>query len=297
MPTHHVSGREASSGRDVAGGRLLLVIASLLWSTNALLVKSPPLQSLPQADRGPLVACYRTLVAGLCVLPFVNWRRARFRLAMLPMVVCFAAMNAMYITALTLSSAAATIFLQYTAVVWAFVFGAVFLGERVTRDNLTTLGFALAGITCIVVGGWHGGELPGMLLALGSGIAYGGVVVSMRALAHEDSAWLVVLNHLAAGLALVPWMLSRGLVPVGDQWLVIITLGAVQMGLPYVLFARGLSHVSSQEASLITLAEAILNPTWVWLAWGERPAPATIVGGGFILAGLLLRYARWPRRD
>jgi len=114
--------------------------------------------------------------------------------------------------------------------------------------------------------------------------------VSLRGLHREDSAWLVVLNHVASAVVLIPWIASRGLVPVGQQWVVIAALGAIQMGLPYVLFAKGLAHVPAQEAGLITLLEAILNPFWVWLFWGERVDVSTWIGGSLILGGLLMRY-------
>jgi drug/metabolite transporter (DMT)-like permease len=267
-----------------------LLAAAVLWSTSGLFMKSPPLEAIPVADRGPLVACFRALLAGLCLLPFVNWRRVRFHRQMAPMALAFAAMNFLFITAMTRTTAAAAIFLQYTGIGWAFLFGVLFLKERVTRENLVALAFGLAGIAWIVGGEWHGSQFLGMLLALGSGLAYGAVITSLRALREEDSAWLVVLNHLVSAAVLLPWILARGLIPSGTQWGVIALLGAFQMGLPYVLFARGISGVPAQEAGLITLLEAILNPLWVWLFWGEEVATPTWIGGGLILTGLLVRY-------
>lgn len=278
-------------------GRLLLVIAAILWSLSGVLVKSTPLQALPIDDRGPLVACFRALIAAAALLPFVRWRAVRLHWGLVPMVLSFATMNVLFVSAMTITTAAAAIFLQYTATVWAFVFGTLFLREKVTRENLIALGFGLAGIAWIVAGNWSGGDFLGILLALGSGVGYGGVVVSLRALHREDSAWLVVLNHLVAGAILIPWVVSRGVVPDVPQWGVIAALGVLQMGLPYVLFCRGVAHVSSQEAALITLLEAVLNPLWVFLVWGERVTTATWVGGGLIIAGLLLRYVRIPGRS
>ena len=51
--------------------------------------------------------------------------------------------------------------------------------------------------------------------------------------------------------------------------------GMFQMALPYVLFARGLRSITSQEATGIGLLEPLLLPLWVYLAWGEVPAPWT----------------------
>jgi drug/metabolite transporter (DMT)-like permease len=276
--------------RNSTRGRLLLVAAAVLWSTSGLFVKSPPLQALEEHDRALVIACFRALIAGTCLVPFVDWKRARWTLKMLPMVVSFAAMNFLFIAALTRGTAAAAIFLQYTGTGWAFLFGAMFLKEPVTRANLAALVFGFAGIACIVGGQWHGEQFVGTLLALGSGLAYGGVIAALRALNREDSAWLVVLNQLVSAAVLVPWIASRGLLPTGPQWLVIGALGAFQMALPYVLFARGLATVPAQEAGLITLLEAILNPFWVWLFWGEQVVPSTWAGGGLILSGLLWRF-------
>ena len=69
----------------------------------------------------------------------------------------------------------------------------------------------------------------------------------------------------------------------------------LQIGIPYLLFARGVSTVSSHEASGLTLLEPLLVPVWVFVAWHQSPeyappALTTIVGGGLILTGLLLRY-------
>lgn len=276
--------------------RLFLAAAAVLWSTSGLLVKSPPLEELPLAARGPIIACFRALFAGLCLVPFVNWKRARLRLRLVPMVISFAAMNYLFIAAMTRTTAAAAIFLQYTGIGWAFLFGAAFLKEPITRGNAIALGFGLAGIAWIVCGKSEGVSLEGTLLALGSGLAYGGVIVSLRALRNEDSAWLVVINHLASGLVLVPWVISQGVMPVGMQWGLLGVLGAFQMGLPYVLFARGVAGVPAQEAGLITLLEAVLNPIWVWLFWREEVDLSTWIGGGLILSGLLLRYALFPRK-
>jgi drug/metabolite transporter (DMT)-like permease len=284
---------EAPARRAAARGRWLLVAASFLWSTSGLFVKSPPLAALPLEDRGPLVACVRALVAALCLLPFVNWRSIRFRPALVPMVISFALMNTLFIMAMTRTTAAATIVLQYTGTGWAFLFGALFLKERITRENFIALVFGFAGIGWIVAAGWNSDDLAGIILALASGIGYGGVIVSLRALRSEDAAWLVVLNHLVSGLLLVPWVASRGLVPVGHQWTILLALGSLQMGLPYLLFSRGVASVSTQEAGLITLLEAVLNPMWVWLFWGEQIPEAVWIGGGLILAGLMARYSRF----
>jgi DME family drug/metabolite transporter len=280
-----------SKTRSVSRGRLLIVAAALLWSTSGVIVKSPPLQQLmPQSERGPTIACYRAGVAAICLLPFVNYRRIRFRWALIPLVCSFAAMNWLFISAMTYTTAAAAIFLQYTSTFWAFLFGALLLKEPLERRNIVALGFASAGIAWIVAADWNDARFWGTLMGLGSGLAYGGVVVSLRVLREENGPWLIALCHVISCGVLLPWVLSGSAVPNDVQWSMIILLGVVQMAIPYVLFSRGLRYIPTQEAALIPLFEPICNPLWVWLIWSESIPGPTLIGGAMIAAGLLLRY-------
>jgi drug/metabolite transporter (DMT)-like permease len=96
-------------------------------------------------------------------------------------------------------------------------------------------------------------------------------------------------------IALASFAFGESPLPSGIQWLFLAGLGVFQMALPYVLFARGLKRIPGHEATGIGLIEPLLNPAWVFLAWGDRPAWWTIVGGVCILIGLALRYL-WPSR-
>jgi drug/metabolite transporter (DMT)-like permease len=201
------------------------------------------------------------------------------------------------VTGLTRTSTAAASFLQYTSTVWVFLFGWFALKERAHRGNMVALLCAIAGILWIGLSEGDQLHAGGNLLALGSGLAYAGVILSLRWLRDEDSAWLTFLNHLVSGLVLLPLVLPRGLELSAVQWLLIALLGIVQMGLPYVLAARGVGLVTVQEAALLLLLEPILNPLWVWLCWGESASLSTLCGGGLILGGLAVRYLVWPDRE
>ncbi len=284
---------KASSNSLRNQGRWLVVAAALLWSTSGVIVKSPPLERLlPHAERGPVIACYRAGIAAICLLPFVSWRRIRWQWVLVPLVVAFAAMNVLFISAMTYTTAAAAIFLQYTSSLWAVVFGVLFLKEPLERRNLVTLGFGLAGIAWIVSADFNDGQYLGTLLGLASGFAYGGVVVCLRVLRHENAPWLIALCHVVSCAVLLPWVLSSDMAIDGPQWGLIALLGVMQMAVPYVLFSRGVRDVPTQEAALIPLFEPICNPLWVWLCWGEAIPASTIIGGLLILTGLFLRYAR-----
>jgi len=287
---------ENPTSANLLQGRLLLVAAAVLWSTTGVVLKSPPLEAIALLVRGPALACYRAGFAVLFLLPFVKWKRIRWRPALVPMTVAFAAMNVLYISALTRTTAAAAIFLQYTSSVWAFLLGVVLLKEPVDRRNLLALAFAVCGIGWIVAGEWGSRHLTGNLLALGSGFSYACVILTLRLLRNEDSAGLIALNHVVGFVILLPWVAATVEPTTLDavQWTLIAVMGIAALAVPYVLFARGIREVPTQEAGLLCLLEPILNPVWVWLFWREANTPAVWIGGGLILAGLAARYLLLP---
>jgi len=58
---------------------------------------------------------------------------------------------------------------------------------------------------------------------------------------------------------------------------------------------RAIRHVPAFEATTVLLLEPALNPVWVWLVQGERPAASSISGGVLILSATVLN-AWWQNR-
>jgi len=266
-------------------GRWLLVAAAVLWSTTSLFVKVEALRDIP----GPTLAALRALFATVCLVPFVRVSSVRWRVGLLPMATAFAAMNVLFLTAMTLTTAAAAVFLQYTATPWSFLLGLVILGETWRRGNVVAVGLAMAGIA-IIVATTDGQSSLGNLLAVASGLAFAAVIISLRHLRQESPVFLVLVNQAASCLVLLPWLAWHPPSLSLDQWLLLAAFGIVQMSIPYLLFARGLKSVPAQEAALIVLLEPVLTPVWVGLLGWEFAPATTWLGGALIVGGLLLRY-------
>ena len=272
--------------------RLLILSAAVLWSLSGVVLKGPAFDSLeeiPANARGATVAGLRALFAALVLLPLVRPSRVRWRPGLVPMVFSFAAMSVLFISALMTTTAAATIFLQYTSVVWACLLGWLILKERPGRPDVVAMACVVAGIGVIL--SHDSGSMLGNGLALASGVAYAGVVVSLRALRNEDPVWLSFLNQAACAAVILPWMLVTPVALSGAQIGWIAFLGSVQLALPYVLFSIGIRKIPAREASVLLLIEPLLNPLWVLLVWGEPATFATWLGGVIILGGLFLRFA------
>jgi drug/metabolite transporter (DMT)-like permease len=284
--------------------RLQIVLAALLWSTSGWFTKlltQPTALHLETPALDPLqIAAARVFFGGLVLVPLLRPRDVRFSWGILATALVFTAMNALFLTAMAQGKAANAILLQYTAPMWLYLAGVTFLKEPTNWRATVSLWAGLFGIGLIVAGGWQAGQVRALVLALGSGIGYAGVLIGLRLLRHDSPVWLTVVNHLvgAAGSGLLLLVLATEPLawPTPRQWLVLALFGSLQMGLPYLLMARGLRTVSPQEAGTLSLLEPLLNPFWAWLLVPEQEAvgPLTLVGGAIILGSLAWRY--WPRR-
>lgn len=286
-------------GPTLRQARICVVAAAILWSLSGAfksVLTHPTSLGLNEPKLDPAqIAFYRVLFAGIVLVPTLRKSDVTYRPAMIGMVLTFAAMNALFVRALTLGTAANAIFLQYTAPLWLYLAGIWLFGERPDRRSTVAIFAGMIGVAVILAGGWHGERMDVIALALGSGVAYAGVLLWLRVLRNESSRWLTVLNHLGSAIVLFPDAFRFGLPTLGQlAWL--FAFGALQMGLPYWLMARGLRTVSPQEAGTLSLLEPILNPLWAFLVspTEESPGILTWIGGAFILAGLAYRY--WPGR-
>jgi drug/metabolite transporter (DMT)-like permease len=298
-----------------AHGRLCILLAALFWSLGGACAKILTHDTFLHLNEPALanpslqIACFRVLFAGLVLIPTLRRKDITFSPRMFGMVASFATMNVLYVSAMTLGTAANAIILQYTAPMWMYLACIWLLGESADRRSSTALLVGLLGIGFILWGGWMetpstnpeasdasvgGRPLLVILLGLGSGFAFAGVLVFLRVLRDAPSNWLTVLNHVGGAAVLLPFIVGIPL-PSVPQLAFLFVYGAVQMSLPYWLAARGLREVSPQEAGTILLLEPILNPVWAYLVVGEAPSRYTLGGGVFIVGALAWRY--WPRRE
>ncbi|MBI3910547.1 MAG: DMT family transporter [Armatimonadetes bacterium] len=292
----------SAGGKDgLATARLCLVVCAILFSLGGWFIKELTRLSVS----APGIVFYRSAFAALCLAPLVRGR-ALPRLADWAIaVVLFTALLGLFVAATQGTSAANAIFLQYTAPLYVVLLGPYLLREPRRRADLATLALAITGIAVLFFGSPGGPRWQRDALAMGaaSGLFFGLYLMWLRRLRYADPVAVTALNNAGCALLILPLLLAIrpaeiGLLPRalgGDGLamrgaLLLVLMGGVQIALPYTLMSAGLRRIASAEASLLTLVEPLLNPVWVWLAIGERPAAATVMGGSLILLALALRY-------
>jgi len=302
-----------------AQARLCLVIAAVLWSSGSFFIRFLREPSgvaealnlpLHEPNLTPLqVAFYRGLFGGLAMLVLVRRIDLKFDPRMIGMVLIFAAMSGLYMSALALGPAANAIFLQNTAPIWVYLFAVFILKEPSDRRGWQSVLLGGCGAVVIVAGNWPANLPPEkeqaqvliLVMGVGSGFTYAGVMIFLRMLRSHAPAWLTSMNLIGSAIAIGAYVLLRfgwsefatwiG-TPTFAQIVVLALYGVIQMAIPYWLFARSLRAVSPQEAGIITLIEPLLNPVWAYMMTPEKDKPTgpMLIGGALILAALVWRY-------
>lgn len=301
-PLSHTASRSLS-------GVVLLALAALLWSLNGVLIKT--LTTDASAPGGVTIACFRSIVAGLCLLPLARgkWgtlasrsasgRRLPIRPAALGCMVLFTLMTVTFVLAMTKTETANALILQYTSTFWIFALSPWLLRELPRREDVRLLAIAVPGIAIIFAGNATA-DAVGLTIALASGLFFGLLTMLLRHLRDSDPVAVTVFNNLGAALLLLPFCIAAGGLMISQRAIVLlIVMGVVQFGVPYYLYSLGLARVPAAQAALVTLLEPVLAPLWTFLVIGETVPPMTMLGGSLVLLalGMFAKNARARRRS
>ena len=258
--------------------------AAILWSTGGLFIKWTKLSGLE-------LSFYRSFFALLMVAFFT--RHEGFGLNRLTAIssALYAAILILFVSATKQTTAANAIFLQYTAPAYLLIFEPLFYKEKFRLRDLVTVVICIGGMTLFFVGKLRPEDVFGNLLALASGLCFAAYVLLLR---HSKArlvnrASSVIYGNLLAIVITAPWGLAALSSLEPHDIVIVIYLGLFQLGLSYTLFTIAMSRgVRSLEAGVIGYIEPVLNPVWVFLVLGERPAEWALVGGVIIVIAVIV---------
>lgn len=284
----------AASAAERSRGVVLVAAAAFCWSLGGLLARLVATDTWTTVFWRSIFAAafllgvtvFQERGAGWARLHRIGWGMGWPGVAM---AVCFATASTCFINALARTTVANTLIIQSTSPFIAALLGWAWLGERVRRRSWLAMAAALAGATVMASHSWGAGSIGGDLLALVTAIAFAAATVIVRR--HREVRMTAAAGLASVFSALFAWHPARPLEAGPDDLALLALFGAAQLGFGLVLFTAGARLIPVADASLIAVLESVLGPVWVWLALGETPAPAALVGGAIILAALVVHTA------
>ena len=273
--------------KDRRRGVLFMVLAVVVLSPDALLI------TVTGADVWTVVF-WRGLLTALTLataLVFTHGREVvREGLRMGPFGILagvfFGTSTLSFVMSVRLTAAANTLVIIAAMPLFAAVFTRLFLAEPVPPRTWVAITTGFAGIALLFGGSLSRGSVLGDLLALVTAILMASNFVIIRAHSRVSMLPAVVLSGvlttLVTGFLCHPFSVETGDV------LLLIVMGTVVLPIPLALMTVAPKLLPAPEVSLIMLLETFLGPFWVWLATGERPVPETVLGGGLLVATLVV---------
>jgi drug/metabolite transporter (DMT)-like permease len=294
-----IAGEDVSARRRHARGLAMLMVVVLAWGTawpvnKALLAYMPPLWSLALRSIVSALALFAISVTATgLVMPRKDDAPVLISMVGLHMV-GFAVLATL---ALQFVPAGRSTVLAYTSVLWAPLFAAVFLGERVSLRRAAGLALGLMGLAVIfnpLTFDWSDGNAVfGNAALLAGALLWGVSIVHNRA-----HVWRATPFQLAPWQALLAAAILTGVAVLAEgapaiDWNVRSVLLLLFAGIPGTALAYWAAAVSSSDLPAATTSIGLLGTPAVsvivsMIMLGEEPTVALIVALVLILAGVVV---------
>ena len=286
--TDHMERRRARQGR------LAILAAAIVWSLAGL--------GQRELDAEPVTqVAGRAIFAALALFLLVLATERRSTLAAFrsmdrwgaALAVSLGLSSGSFLFALSYTTVANILFMQAAAPMMAALLGWTLLRERVDSRTWIALGLAAIGVAVMAVGSFEAGvaaiALPFVVTA-----SFAATIVITRHRREVSMLPAACTSQALVVLVCLPF-LSLGSVAAGD-WPIFAGLGVVQIGGGLALLMIGARLIPPAQVAVISLLELVLGPLWVWLAYAEEPATATLFGGAVVVVAVLVQATGDLRR-
>ncbi len=276
-------------------GVLLLIGATLAWSTAGLFARSIHLDA-------PTMTLWRAPFGALGLIGVILWLQGRDGLRDFGRLgrsgIAYAVASGLGILFFIASLKGTTI--AHVSIIYAtlpFVAGAIgwmALRERPGKSAILAAVVALAG-SVVMVGLGGDGHIFGDLMAFGMVVSMATLLVMARANPALPTLQAGALAAMLTPLLCLPF---ATLTWVGtDQLVLLAGFGLSNSTLGFALFILGSRHLPPVETALISALEVPMTPFWVWLVFAETPTLPTLIGGGMVMAAVLVHILVQARHD
>jgi drug/metabolite transporter (DMT)-like permease len=194
-----------------------------------------------------------------------------------------------YLTAIKYASAGLVALLLYLYPTFVVILSAIFLKEKIHRLKIIALGLATLGAA--LTANPQGGQWRGILLALSAAVIYSVyIIVGTGVMRQVSAVQSSVVIFTAAGLVYGALTAINGPHwPVTSAgWLAVAAVTLIATVIPVVTFLAGLKLIGPTDASMLSTLEPVVTVLLAALLFGEILQPVTLLGGGLILAAVLL---------
>ncbi len=192
-----------------------------------------------------------------------------------------------FVFAMMNTSVANVVFIISTQTMFLAIFGYIYLREKVSLIGLTSIIFAMTGITIMIGDSISSGTIFGNLVALIIPVSFSILVMIVRKNSNLDlvpAIWYASILSLVYSMVMVENLIfSKNDIIMG------FFLGVPQLTFGFICITIGSRTTQSVTIGLLMLTETIFAPFWVWLFLNEIPPLSVFIGGSIIIMAIIIK--------
>jgi drug/metabolite transporter (DMT)-like permease len=194
-----------------------------------------------------------------------------------------------YLSAIKYASAGLVALLLYLYPTFVAILSVFFLKGKLT--GLKILALCLATLGAALTANPQGGEWKGIVLALSAALIYAVyIIVGAGVMQKVSAVQSSTIIFASAGVVYGAMTAINGprWPATNAGWAAIGAMTLIATVIPVAAFLAGLKRIGPTDASMLSTIEPIVTVLLAALIFGEKLQPITLLGGGLILAAVLL---------
>jgi drug/metabolite transporter (DMT)-like permease len=268
---------------------LKVFIAALIWGSSGVFVKKLQLSPMVLAF---IRLAFPTLILGT----FLAYRHKKVYLPTNALLITASLLNAVrmlfYLFGFTYTSIGNAVIILYTWPIFATIYSAIFLKEKITRNHVIQLGLSFIGIIFVYMDkefSFANKDFLGMTFMLLSGAVYSLSLIIYKKMAHSYSkSETLFYQNFAGSLIFLPFFILMRPFPSAGQITVACIYSALIGLIGFGLFFSALKHIKASTASRLAYLEVVSGVIFGIFFFHETLSWNTIIGGIFIITSTLL---------
>ena len=273
-----------------------MLASSLAWSFSGVLSRSINWS-------GFTIAGFRGLIAVLMYACVRKSFKVKFSKRNIIGGLGVSATSILYMIALKYTSSANAIVLQYSMPIYVVLINLLVFKQKPLKREIIVVLCVFVGVILCCLNDLGGGNIFGDILALVSAVTYTFVFITSKYPDADPVDYTYIGNlmsmlltfllftdpnvHFAATETVTSQMVAK-------EWLVALLMG-LSLGTGYILIAKGMKLTSPITAAVLSNAEPVLNPVWVYIAYGENNGITGIIGMIIVLSAVTV-YSCLPQK-
>ncbi len=260
-----------------------MLICAALWSVAGIFIKLIPWN-------GFAVAGMRSLIAGLTIAVYMLITRRRYIFSRRTVVggIMTAGVYTCFTVANKLTTAANAIVLQFTCPVFIVILSAIFLKQKIRKNDLAVVIATLAGIALFFFDQLKPGYILGNFVAIAAGMFMAVMFILVGNMEGDERFSTITNGQFLTFFVGLPFIIATKPEFTAAATASILVLGVFQLGISYILYVKSTQYCPPLACCLLGALEPLLNPVWVLIFDGERPGVWALIGGIIVVVSITL---------